>query len=155
LSSTLRTFPSTSVTPRRGNTTGIPTPCEANSARVCARYRISPGPATYALQACGQRSLTFYLFQSVVWLTLFYPFTFGLHDELGFAAACAVAAGVWGVSVLLAEWMRRAGKRGNGQQRPVAYLGVVRPDVVDLPHFAVHGEVHAHSAPPSVLRPRR
>ncbi|WP_157253783.1 DUF418 domain-containing protein [Nonomuraea typhae] len=73
------------------------------------------GPFTTALVALGQRSMTFYIFQSVVWLALFYPFTLGLHDAMGAAATWAVAAGVWVVSLLLAEWMRRAGWRGPGE----------------------------------------
>jgi uncharacterized membrane protein YeiB len=73
------------------------------------------GHLTTALAALGQRSMTFYLFQSVVWMALFYPFALGLHDDMGFAAACAVAVALWAVSVLLAEWMRRAGRRGPAE----------------------------------------
>ncbi|WAE76835.1 DUF418 domain-containing protein (plasmid) [Streptomonospora nanhaiensis] len=70
------------------------------------------GRLTTAMAALGQRSMTFYLFQSVVWVALFYPFALGLHDDMGFAGACAVAVALWAVSVLLAEWMRRADYRG-------------------------------------------
>ncbi|SEM94508.1 DUF418 domain-containing protein [Nonomuraea pusilla] len=73
------------------------------------------GPLTTALAALGQRSLTFYLFQSAVWLALFYPFTLGLHDEAGFLAGCGIAVATWALSVLLAEWMRRAGLRGPAE----------------------------------------
>ncbi|MEQ4715423.1 DUF418 domain-containing protein [Nonomuraea sp. B19D2] len=70
------------------------------------------GPFTTALAALGQRSLTFYLFQSVVFLLLFYPFTLDLGDDLGFAAALGIAVAIWAISVLLADWMRRVGHRG-------------------------------------------
>ncbi len=80
-----------------------------------AAYRIGGdhGPVTLALSALGQRSLTFYLFQSVVWVALFYPFTLDLSDDLSLPATFGVA--VWGASVLLADLMRRAGHRGPAE----------------------------------------
>ncbi|MCP2244251.1 Protein of unknown function (DUF418) [Lentzea aerocolonigenes] len=47
-----------------------------------------------------------------MWLALFYPFTFDLRDEVSLAGSCGIAAVVFAVSVLLAEWMRRTGQRG-------------------------------------------
>ncbi|GAA3312142.1 DUF418 domain-containing protein [Nonomuraea dietziae] len=82
---------------------------------VAARIGRDHGRLTVALAALGQRSMTFYLFQSVVWVALFYPFTLGLRDDMGSAATFAVAVGVWIVSILLAEWMRRAGHRGPAE----------------------------------------
>ncbi|MEV0148870.1 MULTISPECIES: DUF418 domain-containing protein [unclassified Nonomuraea] len=73
------------------------------------------GRLTEALAALGQRSLTFYLFQSVVWLALFYPFTLDLRDDMGAAGSFAVGAGSWALSVVLAEWMRRGGHRGPAE----------------------------------------
>lgn len=70
------------------------------------------GPLVMAIVALGQRSLTFYLFQSAIWLVLFYPFTLGLSDDLGAAVTLAIAIAVWLVSVLLADLLRRAGHRG-------------------------------------------
>ncbi|MGI5490983.1 DUF418 domain-containing protein [Microtetraspora malaysiensis] len=70
------------------------------------------GRLATALAALGQRSLTFYLFQAVVWVALFYPFTLGLHDDMGFAATLGIAIGVWALSIALADWMRVAGYRG-------------------------------------------
>ncbi|WP_437640458.1 DUF418 domain-containing protein [Sorangium sp. So ce854] len=55
------------------------------------------------------------LFQSAVWVALFYPFTLDLRDDMGFAASCAVAAGIWIASILLADGMRRAGYRGPAE----------------------------------------
>ncbi|MCP2243854.1 DUF418 domain-containing protein [Lentzea aerocolonigenes] len=77
-----------------------------------ARIGTRPGRLATALAALGQRSLTFYLFQSAVWLALFYPFTFNLRDEVSLAGSYGIAAVVFAVSVLLAEWMRRTGQRG-------------------------------------------
>ncbi|SMD19279.1 DUF418 domain-containing protein [Lentzea albidocapillata] len=77
-----------------------------------ARIGDRPGGFTTALAALGQRSLTFYLVQSAVWLALFYPFTFNLRDEVSVAGSYGIAAVVFVVSVLLAEWMRRTGQRG-------------------------------------------
>ncbi|WP_188191297.1 DUF418 domain-containing protein [Nonomuraea sp. SYSU D8015] len=77
--------------------------------------RVESGALTTALAALGQRSLTFYLFQSVAFLVLFYPFTLDLADELGFASASGIGVAIWAVSVALAEWMRRAGRRGPAE----------------------------------------
>lgn len=80
-------------------------------------YRIGGdrGPVTLALSALGQRSLTFYLFQSVVWVALFYPFTLDLSDDLSLPATFGVAVAVWGASILLADVMRRTGHRGPAE----------------------------------------
>ncbi|MFF4197229.1 DUF418 domain-containing protein [Nonomuraea sp. NPDC001831] len=77
---------------------------------IATRSRI--GPLTAALAALGRRSLTFYLFQSAVFLVLFYPFTLGLSDDVGFAAAFGIALAVGAVSIVLANWLERAGRRG-------------------------------------------
>ncbi|MEV4400468.1 DUF418 domain-containing protein [Nonomuraea sp. NPDC049607] len=70
------------------------------------------GRLTTALVALGQRSLSFYLFQSVVFYALFYPFTLDLADAMGGAAAHAIGVAVWLLSIVLADWMRRVGHRG-------------------------------------------
>jgi uncharacterized protein len=72
------------------------------------------GPVTNALSALGQRSLTFYLAQSVVWAALFASYT--LHLSLGSPAVGAgIALAVWLASVLLADLMRRRGMRGPAE----------------------------------------
>ncbi|WP_369372893.1 DUF418 domain-containing protein [Promicromonospora sp. Populi] len=65
-----------------------------------------------AIAATGQRSMTCYLLQSPVWFVVFTPFLLGLADQLTVASTALLAAGVWAASVVLAEWMRRTGRRG-------------------------------------------
>ncbi|MEU1633939.1 DUF418 domain-containing protein [Nonomuraea sp. NPDC005701] len=77
---------------------------------IATRSRL--GPLTAALAALGRCSLTFYLFQSAVFLVLFYPFTLGLSDDVGFAAAFGIALAVGAVSIVLANWLHRTGRRG-------------------------------------------
>ncbi|SEG51659.1 Uncharacterized membrane protein YeiB [Saccharopolyspora kobensis] len=73
------------------------------------------GPVVRAISACGQRSLSCYLFQSVVFSALLLPFTLGLGATLGSAEVALLALGTWLASVLLAEILRRAGKPGPAE----------------------------------------
>ncbi|ASR34537.1 hypothetical protein BAY61_05515 [Prauserella marina] len=73
------------------------------------------GALVTAIVACGRRSLSCYLFQSVVFAVLLLPFTLGLGATLGSASVAMVALGTWLVSVLLAEVLRRAGKNGPAE----------------------------------------
>lgn len=75
-----------------------------------------PGPVTRAIAALGQRSLTFYIFQSIVFLAVFAPFTTGLGARTGFIGAAAVAVATWLLSLALAEAMRRRGHRGPAER---------------------------------------
>ncbi|MGH8792729.1 MAG: DUF418 domain-containing protein [Stackebrandtia sp.] len=70
------------------------------------------GRVVTAIEALGQRSMTFYIFQSVVFLALFYPYTLDLADSMGLAGATGVAVAIWLASLVLAEALRRAGRRG-------------------------------------------
>lgn len=70
------------------------------------------GPFTTAVAALGQRSMTFYIFQSAMFLVLYYPFMLDLGGATGLAGSFAVGIGIWVVSLALAEAMRRAGHRG-------------------------------------------
>jgi uncharacterized membrane protein YeiB len=74
-----------------------------------------PGPVTTAVQALGQRSMSMYLFQTVVCVAVFTPFGLGLEDQMGLAGATAVAIATWVVSVIIADLMRRAGYRGPAE----------------------------------------
>ncbi|WP_020580032.1 DUF418 domain-containing protein [Actinopolymorpha alba] len=82
---------------------------------VAHRFAAAPGRVVTALAACGQRSLTCYLLQSVLFVAIFAPFTAGLGGRLSDAGASAVAVGVWMTTVLLAEGMRRSGRRGPAE----------------------------------------
>ncbi|MBM2622047.1 DUF418 domain-containing protein [Actinoplanes sp. LDG1-06] len=73
------------------------------------------GRVTTALAACGRRSLSCYLFQSVVFVVLLMPYGLGLGGKLGTGAVALVALGTWGVSVLLADRLGRAGLRGPAE----------------------------------------
>ncbi|WP_437292323.1 DUF418 domain-containing protein [Sorangium sp. So ce406] len=99
---------------------------------VAIRIGRDHGRLTTALAALGQRSLTFYLFQSAVWVALFYPFTLDLRDHMGFAASCAVAIAIWVASILLADGMRRAGYRGPAEVM-VRRLSYGRTELVSAP----------------------
>lgn len=68
-----------------------------------------------AVRALGQRSMSLYLFQSVVFVAVFFPYGLGLQDDLGLAGATGVAAATWLVSLLIADVMRRAGHRGPAE----------------------------------------
>ncbi|GAB3429858.1 DUF418 domain-containing protein [Flindersiella endophytica] len=76
-----------------------------------------------AIAAVGQRSLTCYLCQSVVWTLAFAPFAGDLSRRIGTAATAALAVGTWLLTVLLAEIMRRHNHRGPFEVllRRVAY----------------------------------
>ncbi|WP_430783453.1 DUF418 domain-containing protein [Actinoplanes sp. G11-F43] len=82
---------------------------------AAARIGDRPGPVVRALAATGQRSLTFYLFQSVVFVVLLLPWTLGLGATLGTAETAALALGTWLVTVLIADLMRRNGTRGPAE----------------------------------------
>ena len=85
--------------------------------------RAAHGPVTNALAACGQRSMTCYLAQSVAWLLLLEPYLADLAGGMGVAAAAAVGLGVWLVTVVAADLLRRAGRQGPAEAllRRLAY----------------------------------
>lgn len=68
--------------------------------------------AVLALQALGQRSMTCYIAQSVVWTLVFTPALLGLSDDLTIASNALLAIVTWLLTVALADWMRRTGRRG-------------------------------------------
>ncbi|WP_262424433.1 DUF418 domain-containing protein [Brachybacterium sp. Z12] len=68
-----------------------------------------------ALSAVGQRSLTFYLFQSLLLAPLLAAWGLGLAPHLSTASAVAVALGVWLLSLPLAAWMDSRGMRGPAE----------------------------------------
>ena len=71
-----------------------------------------PRPVVDAIAAAGQRSMTCYLAQSVVWAVAFTPFLLDLSGTLTVTTTALLATGTWLTTVLLADWMRRTGRRG-------------------------------------------
>jgi uncharacterized membrane protein YeiB len=73
------------------------------------------GRTVAALRACGQRSLTCYLAQSVVFVAVLAPFAAGLGATISLPAASALAAGVWLATVLASVAASKAGLRGPAE----------------------------------------
>lgn len=70
------------------------------------------GPVSLAIAAVGQRSLTCYLSQSVVWAVAFTPYLLDLSHTLTTTTTALLAVATWLATVLLADRMRRANYRG-------------------------------------------
>jgi uncharacterized membrane protein YeiB len=68
-----------------------------------------------ALVACGQRSMTCYLLQSVVFVAILAAYGGGLGNRLGLAEVALLAIATWVLSVLLADAMSRRGYRGPAE----------------------------------------
>src|SRR5699024_2371603 len=84
------------------------------------------GPPTgivRVLAAVGQRSLSFYLFQSVLLAPLLASWGLGLSPRLSTASAVGIALAVWLLSLPLAAWMESRGIRGPAERllRRMAY----------------------------------
>ncbi|HZX01507.1 DUF418 domain-containing protein [Kribbella sp.] len=79
---------------------------------VLIAHRVGDGPITRAIAAVGQRSLTCYLAQSVVWAVVFTPYLLDLSGTLTTSTTALLAVATWSATVLLAGWMRRARYRG-------------------------------------------
>jgi uncharacterized protein len=79
---------------------------------VLVATRIRRGRVIEAIAATGQRSLTCYLVQSVVWAVAFTPYLLDLSDTLTVATTALLATAAWMLTVLLADRMRQAGYRG-------------------------------------------
>ncbi|WP_238412582.1 DUF418 domain-containing protein [Saccharothrix deserti] len=80
-----------------------------------AAHVAAPNRIITALAACGQRSLTCYLLQSVVFVAVFVPYAGGLGTRLGTAAASGIAVVTWLATVVLAEALRRNDKNGPAE----------------------------------------
>jgi uncharacterized membrane protein YeiB len=87
--------------------------------------RLGPGRITQAIAAVGQRSLTCYLSQSVVWAVAFTPYLLDLSHTLTTTTTALLAIATWLVTVLLADRMRAAGYRGPFELliRRITYSG--------------------------------
>ena len=80
---------------------------------VGARSR--PGSVISALAPCGQRSMTCYLLQSVVFVAVLAAYGGGLGNRLGLAEIAVLALVTWTLTVLLADGMSRRGYRGPAE----------------------------------------
>jgi len=79
---------------------------------LALRFKPRRGPVVEAIAATGQRSMTCYLMQSVVWAAVFTPFLLDLSGTLTVTGTAVLATATWTASVILADRMRRAGYRG-------------------------------------------
>jgi uncharacterized membrane protein YeiB len=79
-----------------------------------------------AVAATGQRSMTCYLAQSVVWAVVFTPFLLDLSGTLTVAGTAVLATATWAATVVLADRMRRSDDRGPFERltRHVTYQGL-------------------------------
>lgn len=91
--------------PRRSRLRGGVRPAQPPAGRA-ARARHS------AVAAVGQRSLTFYLFNSVLVAVVLHRDLLGVGERVDSFGALTVAVTVWLVAVLLAAWMDRTGRPG-------------------------------------------
>ncbi|BBG00172.1 MULTISPECIES: DUF418 domain-containing protein [Pseudonocardia] len=82
------------------------------AAHLAGRRRTA---VTGALVACGRRSMSCYLAQSVAWLLLFEPYLFDLGGTVGPAGAAAIGLGVWGITVGVAALAARADRPGPAE----------------------------------------
>lgn len=89
------------------------------------------GPVGRALRAVGQRSMTCYLLQSVLFVLPLAPWAGGLGVGMGTAQVVAWAVGVWLVTVGVAVGLEHAGRRGPAETlyRRLVYRRRVRPAV--------------------------
>lgn len=72
-------------------------------------------PLVRGIAAVGQRSLTFYLFQSLVFAPLLSAWGLGLGQHLGTAGALLIALAVWLVSIPHAMALAFRGRRGPAE----------------------------------------
>jgi uncharacterized membrane protein YeiB len=79
---------------------------------IAIRLQARRGPLVDAIAATGQRSMTCYLTQSLVWAAVFTPFLLDLSGTLTVASTALLATAAWAVTVFLADRMSRAGYRG-------------------------------------------
>jgi uncharacterized protein len=82
---------------------------------LAVRLASGTGPVTSALQACGQRSLSCYLAQSVAFAAVLPAWTFGVGAGAHVWQTALYGAGAWLVILLVAAVSARAGYRGPAE----------------------------------------
>jgi uncharacterized protein len=70
------------------------------------------GTITNAIVALGQRSLSFYLFQSVLFVVILAPYAGGLGGHIGQLGSDLIAVFVWVLTVFVANFMHKRSIRG-------------------------------------------
>jgi uncharacterized protein len=70
------------------------------------------GSITKAIAALGQRSLSFYLFQSVLFVVILAPYAGGLGGHIGQLESDLIAVLVWVLTVFVANSMHKRSMRG-------------------------------------------
>ncbi len=83
--------------------------------RALGRAGRDPGPLARAVRACGQRSLSCYLAQSVAFVALLPAWTLGRGARLEPAAGALLAVAVWLAVLVVAALSARAGVRGPAE----------------------------------------
>ncbi len=83
---------------------------------VAHRTGAAAGPVVTAIAACGQRSLTCYLLQSVAFVAVFVPYAGGLGTQVGTATASGIAVLTWLATVVFADALRRSGRSGPAER---------------------------------------
>jgi uncharacterized membrane protein YeiB len=83
---------------------------------AAARRDVGRSGAVSALAATGERSLTCYLWQSLILAPVLSAWGLGLGDDIGTAAAYLLALSVWASSVVVAVLLARAGSRGPAEK---------------------------------------
>lgn len=83
-------------------------------------------PLVTAITAVGERSMSCYLFQAVIFTLVFAPYGLGWGATASVSTAALVAVGTWGTTVVAAFLCRRAGLRGPAEAllRRLVYSGV-------------------------------
>lgn len=79
------------------------------------RWHASPGPVVRAVAAVGERSLSSYLLQSLLFAPLLSAWGLGLGGRIGVASALGIAVLVWLCSVVLAVGLARRNARGPAE----------------------------------------
>lgn len=82
---------------------------------LAIRLRGRPGRVSTAVIACGQRSMTCYLLQSVLFVAMLASYGGGLGNRLGLVDTVVLAMAAWGLTVVLADGMARFGYRGPAE----------------------------------------
>ncbi|MDO5499366.1 MAG: DUF418 domain-containing protein, partial [Propionibacteriaceae bacterium] len=97
-------------------------------ALIAARLGERRGPVTRAFAAVGSRSLTFYLFQSVIFAPLLSAWGLGLGERINTTLAVAIAFGIWLASLVIASLLEARNLRGPAEVllRKMTYLSPER-----------------------------